>query len=64
MSRERWMVVGKGRAPVVVGMFSREAAEDEAAMLNREGLEEFRPYRVVRDEVAMSLEEGYDPSED
>jgi len=56
VTAERWMVVDKNRTPIVCGMFSKAATEDEARVLNEEGLEEFRPYRVVRDLVAESCE--------
>lgn len=53
---ERWMVVDKNRAPMWPGMYSRDNAQDEADRLNREGLPEFKPYRVVRDVVAEDLD--------
>lgn len=56
MTVERWMVVDKNRSPIVTGMFRQENAQQEADELNRTGLEEFRPYRVVRDVVAESLD--------
>jgi hypothetical protein len=46
------MVVDRNRTPIFTGMFSQENAEGEAERLNREGLEAFGPYRVVRDVVA------------
>jgi hypothetical protein len=56
MSGERWMVVGKNRMPIITGMYRRENAQQEADELNRSGLQEYAPYRVVRDEVAEDLE--------
>lgn len=56
MDNERWMVVGKDQQPIWTGMYSRENAQEEADRLNAEGLPEFGPYRVVRDEVAEDLE--------
>ena len=51
-SWQRWMVVDKNRTPIVSGMYRRANAQLEADELNRSGLEEFRPYRVVEDVVA------------
>lgn len=56
MAGARWMVVGKGRVPVITGMYRRENAQDEAEELNRSGLEEYKPYYVVRDIVAEDCE--------
>lgn len=53
---ERWMVVDKDRTPIMTGMYRRENAQGEADRLNREGLSEFAPYRVVADVVAEDLE--------
>jgi hypothetical protein len=54
------MVVDKNRTPIYTNMFSRENAQGEADRLNREGLAEYAPYRVVADVVAMDLEDmGY-----
>lgn len=52
----RWMVVTKDRVPVITGMYRRSNAQDEADELNRTGLEEYRPYRVVPDLVAEDCE--------
>lgn len=54
--RERWMVVDRNRTPIITGMYRQENAQQEADLLNEEGLPEFRPYRVVRDVVAESLD--------
>lgn len=55
---ERWMVVDRHRNPVITGMYRRENAQMEADELNRTGIEDGRPYRVVTDIVTMSMEEG------
>ena len=52
----RWMVVTKDRTPVMTGMYRQENAQDEADELNRTGLAEYRPYRVVRDLVSEDCE--------
>jgi len=52
----RWMVVASDRTPVFTGMYRLENAQDDADRLNREGLEQYRPYRVVRDLVAEDCE--------
>lgn len=53
---QRWMVVDKNRTPIIVGMYRRENAQMEVDELNKTGLTEFAPYRVVEDTVAMDPE--------
>ena len=52
---KRWMVVDKNRTPIITGMFSYMNAQQEAEDLNKTGLADFAPYRVVRDVVAEDL---------
>lgn len=54
--RQRWMVVGRNRTPIITGMYSWENARMEAVELNATGLPEWGPYRVVSDEVAEDLD--------
>lgn len=49
----RWNVVDKDRTPIFTSMASKTAAEDEARVLNEEGLEEFRPYTVVAETILI-----------
>lgn len=50
------MIVDCNRFPVQTGMYRRENAEQEAEELNRTGVPEGRPYRVVLDVVASELD--------
>lgn len=45
-AEHRWMVVDRDHNPIIVGMYRRENAEEEAEELNRTGIEEGRPYRA------------------
>ena len=41
-----WLVVDRNGTQVLAPFFRQENAQDEADYLNREGISEFRPYRV------------------
>lgn len=56
MPNLRWMVVSRSRQPIITGLYSQEVAQNEADILNADGLPEFAPYRVVRDLVAEACE--------
>jgi hypothetical protein len=50
----RWMVVDRGRTPIVTGVLIRDTAERWVAFMEDQDPDS-GPYRVVRDIVAESL---------